>query len=462
MSASASTRPREPGSLRLPSRPMLMAGGTAAIAAAGSGLAVLVVITLAGWITAPHVGVGSGLPGVLRSAGLLWLVAHHVEVTVRGVGRIGLLPLGLVVLPAAVCVRAGRWLSNEGHVKAPVDVWHAALAIACPYALFTAAVALASRTQVAAPSLWEAVINGFGIAFVAGGYGAARTLAPWRRLAGLLPPRARSVTLGAAAGLALLIVAAGLAAAISLGVHLDSYQRAEAALRPGIFGSALLLVAELAYLPNAVIWSVAYILGPGFTFGAGTGVSPNGSALGALPALPMLAGLPAGPGAAFPAWLGFFVLLVPYLAGALAGLVTVRVTPTPFLEAAPLWGLATGTVIAVVIGVLAKFAGGPLGDGRLGSVGPKAAESGVVALLEAGVTAAIMAGAVNWLILRRHARRLAAAGPPGEELDGPAGAPGGEPPAVIDEYDDDGGHRIYVDPWAGAREEPDLDSAGLD
>ena len=66
---------------------MLMAGGVAAIAAAGGGLAVLATLTLIGWITAPHVGLGGGLAGALRSAGLLWLVAHHVEVTVRGVGQ---------------------------------------------------------------------------------------------------------------------------------------------------------------------------------------------------------------------------------------------------------------------------------------------------------------------------------------------------------------------------------------
>ena len=66
-----------------------MAGGAAALAAAGGGLAVLVTLTAVGWITAPHVGIGGGLAGVVRSAGLLWLVAHHVEVTVHGVGRIG-------------------------------------------------------------------------------------------------------------------------------------------------------------------------------------------------------------------------------------------------------------------------------------------------------------------------------------------------------------------------------------
>ncbi len=210
-----------------------------------------------------------------------------------------------------------------------------------------------------------------------------------------------------------------------------------------MFGSVLLLLAGLSYLPNSVIWSVAYMLGPGFSFGVGTAVSPDGSALGAIPAFPMLAGLPAGPGAAFPMWLGFFVLLTPYLAGVLAGVMTVRIAPTPFLEAAPLWGLLTGSLTAAIIGVLAKFSGGPLGSGRLGTVGPVAVEVAVVAVLEIGVTSAVTAGLVNWLILRHYVKRL--------ERTAAAHATG-PLPAMVDETDDAGGHRIYYDPWASERE----------
>jgi hypothetical protein len=445
---------------------MLMAGGGAALAAAGGGLAVLATLALIGWITAPHVGLGGGLVGVLRSAGLLWLVAHHVEVTVRGVGRIGLLPLGLVLLPAALIEKAGRWMTNEGHVTRLLDVGPAALSIALPYALFTGAVAVASRTAVAAPSLWQAVVMGFGIALLASGFGAARALGPWRRLAGRVPPRPRSVILGALGALAVLTVCGALLSAASLIAHFGSYTRAVTALSPGIAGSVLLLLASLCYLPNSVVWAIAYLLGPGFSFGLGTAVSPSGSALGALPAFPMLAALPVGERAAFPAWLGFFVLLTPYLAGALAGLMTVRIAPTPSLEAAPLWGLLTGSVTAVVIGICAKYSSGSLGAGRLAWVGPGAGEVGLVGVLEIGVTAAVAAGAANWLIIRHHIRRLnetqASAelvgvgsesirmSGPQRRLTGPmqARVSAPQPALIVDETDDAGGHRIHVDPWA--------------
>jgi hypothetical protein len=457
--AGQAAQPQPAGAL-LPSRPMLMAGGVAAIAAAGGGLAVLAMLTLFGFITAPHVGLGGGLAGALRSAGLLWLVAHHVEVTVRSVGRVGLLPLGLVLLPAVLIERAGRWMTHEGHVTSLLQVGPAALSIALPYALFTGAVAVASRTPVAVPSLWQAVMMGFLIALLAGAFGAARGLAPWRRLAGRVPPRPRSVILGMLAALAVLAAFGAVLGVASLMIHLSAYKAAVTALNPGAVGSLLLLLASLCYLPNSVIWAIAYMLGPGFAFGIGTAVSPSGSALGAVPAFPMLAALPVGSAAAFPAWLGFFVLVTPYLAGALAGLMTVRIAPTPSLEAAPLWGLLTGTLTAVVIGFGAKFSGGPLGAGRLASVGPSAGEVGLVAVLEIGVTAALVAGAANWLIIRHHVRRLADAasqesgylavlnGQP-QVAAGPQARDSGPPPAlIVDESDDAGGHRIHVNPWA--------------
>jgi Family of unknown function (DUF6350) len=462
-------RGREPP--RSQQGPLLIAGGIAAMAAAGGGLAVLATLTAIGWITAPHMGLGGGLPGVLRSAGVLWLVAHHVEVTVRGVGRIGLLPLGLVLLPGVLLERAGRWMAHAGHVSELRHVGYAGAAIAFPYALFTGAVAVASRTPGESSSLWQAVCAGFLIALVAGGFGAARCLASWRNLAALLSPRPRSVILGAVAALAVLTALGAVLAGASLAVHLHAYREAVTSLSPGAGGSALLLLAGLSYLPNSVIWAIGYMLGPGFSFGIGTAVSPSGSALGAVPAFPMLASLPVGTRAAFPPWAGFFILATPYLAGALAGLMTVRIAPTPNLEAAPLWGLVSGSLAGVVIGFAAKFSGGPLGSGRLASVGPVGVEVGLVAVLEVGVIAAVVAGAANWLLLRHHIRRLAAAsssvsasssaGFPGSPAHGPrllatarasdprAGPP---PPGVVDESDDADGHRIYYDPWAADRD----------
>ena len=438
-----------------PARPLVVTGGIAAFAAAASGLAALTTLTAIGWVTAPHVGLGTGLGGVLRTAALLWLVAHHVGVTVHGAGRIGLLPLGLVLLPGALLALAGRWVVRAGAVTRLRHVGYAAIALALPYTLLAGALAVASRSSQAAPSLWQAVVASFLLALVAGGLGAARGLAPWSRLTRLMPARPRSVILGMLGACALLTAAGAALAGVSLYVHLPEVKAATDALAPGAAGAALLLLAQLAYAPNAIIWAVAYVLGPGFAFGAGTVVAPTGSALGAVPVFPMLAALPAGPRSALPAWITVLVLATPYLAGLFAGIVTVRVTPTPVIEAAALWGFAAGAATGALAGLAAAFAGGPLGDGRLATVGPSGWQVGLVAMLQIGVTAALTAAAANWLILRRTTPRRPRRRPPEEASHAPEPAPAaGIPVGVIDETDDAGGHRIYLNPWAD-QDEPD-------
>jgi hypothetical protein len=267
-------------------------------------------------------------------------------------------------------------------------------------------------------------------------------VAPWDRLARLLPPRPRSVVLGTAGSLAVLVAAGAILAGASLAVHLREFGALNDALSAGAVGSVLLLLAQLAYVPNAVIWAVCFTLGPGFAFGAGTVVAPTGAALGPLPMFPMLAAMPSGAHASLPGWMSVLMLVAPYLAGAFGGVLLVRAAPSPAAEIAPLWGFACGAATGVVIGVLAAFSGGPLGSGRLAVVGPSGWQAGLVAILEVGVAAAVAAGVANWLRLRREpglAAALAAPGGPAPAHDGP-GTPAGD--------GGDDGHRIFVDPWA--------------
>ena len=420
-------------------RPLVVIGAIAASMVTVTGLLILTPLVIAGWIAAPHSGLG--LPGVVRTATSLWLAAHHVEFTLSGAGRIGMLPLGLVLLPGALLWRAGRWVVRVGELAKLSDVGYAALALATPYAALCGALALASRSRLASPSLLEAVIAGFLLAFCAGGLGGARALAPWPQLFRLIPPRPRSVVLGTAGALAVLCAGGALLAGGSLATHLSEYRAMDAALAPGLVGGALLVLAQLAYVPNAVGWAICYSLGPGFAFGTSTVVAPTGAALGPLPLFPMLAALPTGT-TGVPAPVSAGVLALPYAAGIVGGILVARAAPSPAVEVVPLWGFASGLATGCVIGVLAAFSGGPLGSGRLAAVGPSGWQAAVVAVLEVGVAAAVAAGLANWLRVRRdpvlaaeRARRLA--------------PPRGRPPASPNSVND-GGHRIYLDPWADA------------
>jgi hypothetical protein len=389
-------------------------------------------VVLIGWIAAPHGGLG--LPAVLRTAAALWLVGHHVGFTLHRTEPIGMLPLGLVLLPGVLLWKAGRWVARLGSVRELSHVGYAAVALAGPYALMTAALAAASRSGPISASVPQAAGCGFLLALAAGGLGSARALAPWRDLVRLLPDRARAVVVGAVGALAVLVTAGALLVAAALAVHVREGAHLQASLDAGFVGTVLLLVLEIAYVPNAVVWAAAFAVGPGFAIGTGTVVAPTGLALGPLPAFPMLAAVPPGAHESMPVWLAPVVLAVPYLAGIVGGWLLLRASPVLGLEAAPLLGLASGVVAGCVLGLLAAFSGGPLGAGRLAAVGPSGWQVAAVSALEVGLGAAVTAAGLSYLALRRTR--------PGE-----APAPDTLPRGV--QADVDAAHVRYVDQWAG-------------
>lgn len=419
---------------------LALAGTRAALSAAGLGLAVVTILVVVGWIAAlpsgpsgsagaaPHAGFG--LLGVLRTAAVIWLAGHHVAVQVSGAGRIGMLPLGLVLLPGALLWRAGRSVVR-GRGTGPGQAIRVALAVAVPYSLLAVLLAVASRTTLASASITQAVLAAFITALVAAGFGAARGLAPWAQLGAHLTARTRSVLVGTAGALTVLGAAGALATAMALAGHASQITAVYSLLDPGLVGAGLLLIAQLGYLPNAICWAISYMLGPGFAVGSGTVVAPTGSVLGTLPAFPLLAALPSGTHGSGSAWLAGLILAMPYLAGAVAGSLVARAGHMVTLEAAPIRGFCAGALTGAVLSVLAAFAGGPLGDGRLAVVGPSPWQVALLATLEVGTAAAITAGAVNW----RHARSRWA----------DAGLVVTQPSMDHDPSDD---HVIYVDSWA--------------
>ena len=428
-------------------RSLAVLGTLAACAVTGIGLVILVLLVVIGWMAAPHAGLG--LTGVLRTAATVWLIGNHVGFVLAGTGRIGMLPLGLVLLPGTLLWRAGRWVVRGSGAVRLRQVGAAALAIAVPYAALAVALAVAGRSARAAPSVPQAAFACFLLALAAAGLGGARALAPWGQLTGLLPARLRSVILGTTAAVAVLAAAGAALGGASLASHLGRFGSINEALSPGAVGAALLLAVQIGYVPNAVIWAISFTLGPGFAFGTGTVVAPAGSALGTLPAFPMLAALPAGLHPSVPPALSAAMLAMPYAAGAFGGLLVARSAPTPSLEESAMWGFGCGVLTGCVLAGLAAFAGGPLGNGRLAAVGPSPWQVGVVAGLEIGVAAAVTAAVANWLRCRAAAQPGAVAEPPDP---GPAWAagsgwrdtgaePSGAGPAQ------DSGHTIYLNPW---------------
>ncbi|WP_179646920.1 cell division protein PerM [Spinactinospora alkalitolerans] len=374
----------------------------AAGSAAGIGLATLTTLTLIGWVAAPHATFGEDIGDVFRVAVQAWLVGHQAGFAIPG-GHVGMLPIGLVVLPGLLLYRSGRWLARSCELPRLRHAFQAAVAIAGPYAAVSGTLALVGQTEVVRPSMLQALLLGFLLAFIAGGLGVLRQLLkdkeiPWRRLLELMPARSRSLLVGTLSATCTLLLTGALLFFVPLLLDFGDAVATTEELGPGVVGGGLLFIVQLLYLPNAVVFGMSYAAGPGFAVGAETVVAPTGVVVGPLPQLPMLAALPdSGPAPV----VSLVALAAPFIAGGVGGALTLRSAPTVVSEAAPLWGFVCGVCTGALCAGLSVLAGGPVGAQRLAEVGPFAWQVGLVVALEVGVSAAIAAWAANWMYFRR-------------------------------------------------------------
>ncbi|MEO7007250.1 MAG: DUF6350 family protein [Terrimesophilobacter sp.] len=200
------------------------------------------------------------------------------------------------------------------------------------------------------------------------------------------------------------IAAAGVVAVASIlvaGSLLYSYAHIIAlyeSVHTGVLGGVALTLGQLAILPNLVIWGVSWLVGPGFAIGTASAVSPLGTSLGPLPAVPVLGALPSGD-----LGFGFLGLLVPVLVGFLTAVVIrSRMSSVDTRGALGQVGLGVGIGISagLLLGLLAWFSAGAAGPGRLADVGPDPWLVGGFAALEIGLAA------VAGLFAVRPAERL--------------------------------------------------------
>ena len=231
-----------------------------------------------------------------------------------------------------------------------------AAGVAGPYALAVALLAGLTAGGGVRPAVTQALVGASLLGLVGAGTGVLRARGLAGPLRDRLPAALRRAAVPAGAALATVLGAGGLLVAAMLLRHVGRAHELAGAAAPGVVGGLGLLLLGLLLAPGAVVWGAAYLVGPGFAVGVGTAVGPFGVTLGPVPSLPLLAALPGG---ALPTYAGVLVLLVPVLAGVLAGQVARRRRAglVEALLAAPLAGLA--------LGVLGWLAGGSLGTGRL-------------------------------------------------------------------------------------------------
>nr|WP_173166647.1 DUF6350 family protein [Phytohabitans suffuscus] len=334
------------------------------------------------------------LAGAARLGLAGWLLGHGVPLDTP-TGPLGLAPLALAALAAWRVSRAGVHVSRAIGARrrgTPAQALAVAGTVGLGYGVIglLAAVILNTGDVSASPPRAGLTLAAFGAA--AALVGALRTTGALRLLARRMPAVLRDglragvvaafLVLGAGAG------AAGLAVALGAGDASDML----GAYRTGVTGQAGITLVCLAYAPNAAVWSAAYLLGPGFAVGADTVVRTTEVSVGALPAVPLLAGLPEGPmGGA-----GAALLAVPVLAGMAAGWLLarrlLRADRTARWRSVLGAALLSGPVAGLVLGAGALVSGGPLGGGRMVEIGPVAwqvvAMSAVVVAVGAVIGAA--------------------------------------------------------------------------
>jgi hypothetical protein len=383
-------------------RPLVVLSVLGGVAAAGSTLMVCLALGVTGWFLTDAGAHGEPRDG-LRVGALGWLMGHGSGVAVDGV-RVTAVPL-LVTLVAAwttwrVAHRVGDSISGHGPDADAISDgerdWTVPVAVALftgGYVLVTALTgSLAGSAQTAADSghavLWS-VILGVCVGGPALAVGSGRA-AIW---AAMLPVAVRAAATTCRAIVVAYLAASLLALGVALAVDFGTAANVLSQLHLDRGESALFLLATALVVPNAVLFSGSYLLGPGFTVGAHTMVSPTTVVLGPLPMFPLLAALPAnGPASGWATAL----MAVPPVVAALAAARAQRRHPTVRWEEGALRGCTGGVLAGVVVGLLASVAGGAVGPGRMQDVGPFTFDVLVHAITAFGIGGLFGGLAMTW------------------------------------------------------------------
>ncbi len=352
---------------------------------AGIGIAIPLVPLTVLW--AVQFGFGVDWVAFWRASVDVWLIGHGVDVRVTldpaiasRLGFVGadqpfaitIAALGFALVTALLAVRAGRRVAETRY---PIVGELAALAAFAAVSLGATYSALhhLARPSIVQGTLLPTLVFAIGLAI---GVRITRpelddAPRPIRTWIAQWPPHIRGVVgtafRGGAAAVASVILVASLATTVAIVVSYARIITLYESLHTEVFGGFAVTLGQAAFLPNFVIWVASWFVGPGFAIGTGSAVGPLGTALGPIPAIPILGALPAGQLS-----FGFVGLVVPVVAGFIVGAITHSRRGDEGGATGAATAIGMGIVGGVILGLLAWFSGGSAGPGRLQDVGPNA------------------------------------------------------------------------------------------
>jgi len=358
---------------RVEQRPIMAAIPVAAVSAAAwaavCGLAAFIIVVTIGWVLSPRASDGIGVP--LESGGLMWLLSHHTGVSV-GPAMVTLLPLALLAVPLTLLRLAGRWAARITDVNGWLDQSLLVLAGTTAYALIAFGVSQMCDLGGAAtvtPAMavgWSAGVSAVGLSL-----GILSAKGGWASLWIQLPEFVQGAVLAAGSMAATLIAATSGVGAIALLANWSGVVGLGRSLGSGWTDIVGVTLVSLVYLPNLILWVLAYICGAGLVIGGGATASVFCVSGGLLPAFPALAAIPSAPGQLAP-----LLLVLVVLAGAIGAVVLRRHFTFQIRDEAG--AIVVGaSIVSTVVLLLTWLSGGGLGAGRLSYLGPKPVLTGL-------------------------------------------------------------------------------------
>jgi hypothetical protein len=335
----------------------------------------------------------------------IWLIGHGVDITfvldpsaaaslgLPGAGSpitVTIAALGVAVITVLLGIRAGRRVAETRYHRL------GAIVSLATFGLASFAVTISTLHPLARPSIWQGTVLPTAVFAVGIAIGVSQTRRllddrgpAFPALTNNWRPEVRATVVnalrgGAAAVAGIITLAALLLSARVLASYAQVITLYES-LHTEFLGGLAITLAQLAFIPNFVIWTATWLIGPGFAIGTGSSVSPLATTLGPLPAIPILGALPSGSSP-----LGFLGLLVPVVVGFLVGAILgPRLKEQVEGSLIALTGVGIGVVGGIILGLLAWFSAGAAGPGRLETVGPNPWAVGIWAAIELGIAATI-------------------------------------------------------------------------
>lgn len=376
---------RTPGPPPAPEHQAVIGWPIAAVVGAAAtalfGWVLMAGFAVVGWLAAEP----GSLAGALGVGTQFWLLAHGAGARL-GATEVTLIPWGATAVFAVMLSRFAGFATRQVREPGRAAVVRV---VAVTTLTYLGIVVGASVLFGATGQLVRAAAVAGAVAAVASAWGSCRA-SGYDPTAGW-PTWSRAVP-RAVLGAALVMLTGGVAALVAALINeLGRVEQLTRALDTGVAGGVALLVVQLAFAPNLVIWAASYTVGAGFSLGPGVLVSPAETHLGLLPGVPVLGALPAeGPGHP----MQLLWLAVGVGAGALAAWLVTRARPAARFDETSLVGGLAGVLAGLLFVGFGWASSGDLGTLRLVALGPN-----LLVLAAMAVTVMGLSGLVVGLVL---------------------------------------------------------------